>query len=210
MLPLHQPCIRVVLRQSELLTFHHLKIHIRFKQHPHKGGMGQYFHHPASDSCIIASFQYLRAKTGTIHAVNPDNPLLNFLPAVHGAVYRKVAPLGMSAYIEGSFDSGSHGIQIFYTVLLTGNRRQKCHVEIFLPAHNRFIRSPISQINRTVLQQEGNGGKLGFPFLLHQIDITVQLQIPVSFSGKHGIHQCPVDLLIAYIRKQFVKFRVLF
>ena len=174
--------------------------------------MGQYFFHSSCNHGIIAFLQYLRPETRSVHTVYFNNPVLNFRFTVHGAVDCQITSLGMSSHIKRPVQSGSHCIQVLHAVSLTGHGGQKCHIKIFLPAHNGFIRPPESHIKSSVLQQESDCRKLCLPFLFDNVHVTVHFHIPVSFSRQHGGDQLPIHLLVAFVGKKLfvigVRFQV--
>ena len=170
--------------------------------------MRQNLCHPVRYGIIISSLQHLRPEARSIHAEHPDNSLLNIRSAIHGTVHGEIPALGMSSDIKRAVNPFRYRVQISHTVFLSGHRRTECHVKVFLPSDNCLVSAAKRDINRPVIQYIGDCRKLHLRLFLHHIDITVQLQIAVSFSRQHSLNQRTVDFLVTHIRKQVLVIRV--
>ena len=144
-----------MLRQPDGLALHHLKAHVKFKNHSHQRRFGQNFTDPVCDHGIIAPFHDLRPKSRTVHTVNADDPVLYPGLAVHCAVHRQISSFGVASHVKRLAQTPRHPIQISHAVLLPRHGRQKGHVEVFLPAYYGLVRPTVSHIYGAVVQNIG-------------------------------------------------------
>ena len=85
---------------------------------------------------------------------------------------------------------------------LCRNRRHKCHIEIFLPAYHRLIRSTEQNMRKSVTKISCYSRKLHLPLVAYQIDIMIESYIGKASGHSHCIKQCLVILPVSLIRKQ--------
>ncbi len=209
MVPRHQPGIGVVLEQPEGLALHHLEIHAGLEYHPHQGGIGQNLYHPVRYLPIIALPQHLRPEARPVHAVDFPDTILYIRIAVHGAVHRQVPALGVAAHIERAAESPGHPVQIFHAYGLSRHRREERHIEVLLPPYDGLVRAPVRHIAAPVPQGKSHRRELGLPPLLYYIYIIIQLQVPEALPLNHPLVEGAVWLLIAHVRKELLKIRML-
>ena len=86
-------------------------------------------------------------------------------------------------------------VEVLYRLLLCGHRCYERHVEILLPAGQRLIRAPESNIRKTVVKHAGDGRKLYLPLWIHNVHMIVEPYGRESPASRHCLEQFAVYLL---------------
>ena len=128
--------------------------------------------HAAKDTLKAFAGNDFGKEAGAVMVINAFNAGLNLFAAEGGGVYGKIAALGVAANTEPAAEGIRSRAEILHRFLLCGHNGEEAHVEIFLPPHERPIRTTKRHIGEFAFKENGKCGKLLFRRRIEQVHIA--------------------------------------
>ena len=203
------PGIGVVLQYAHLIALDNGVGFLMLQQHPDHRGLGHVGLDPRNHGEISGVAHEIIGEAGAVIVVNLQNPLLNVRRASCGGENCQISALGVAAQTQRHHVLRRHLPDVVLRQQLGGDGLLKGHVEIFLPAHQRPVRSPEGHEGRVVGKQKCHGRKLCL--LLRDELIPVQHHFapaePRRLGGSaehHRVVFCP-DAAFIVVQRQEIR-----
>ena len=159
--------------------------------------------HPRIDHGVV--------ETRSIVAVYDVDTILQLPVAVDRRVNSQISTLGVSHQPKWKLCLLRNLLQILHRLLLPRSCRKKTHIEIFLPADDRGIRSTVHNVTESVSQFYGHRTELGLFIKTDIVNIICQPDVLVPLRLRHLAHHesrhlragnTRIDFFLRVLRKE--------
>ena len=144
------------------------------------------------DSMVTLIAHHMRSKSGAIIVKDPENAVLNVLRNTGTGIHRQISAFGMSPKPKRHYIRPCEGFHIFDCHPLCGNRLEKAHVEIFLPAGKAVICTAEGKERASIIQEECDRRKLCLVFREDTVCVSGQDTVSKSLAFRRHLQEDPV------------------